>query len=231
IVLLGKNLNLILGIDLHEIEEPTALEEHNVTKVGGIVKDRHITVINTLHLLNLNLSDHEITQTVRECMNQSDPGPHAFIIILQYNDFTEEDLRRVKQVLKEFSEDAIKRTIVITTDKETYVSMFRSVISHPEQLIVGSALVPTIHQLIKECGGGHLQLDERKTELQLDIFKRAEKILKENKGEYLTWDVFDDVIGTTVDEEQLSSEGENKQSSHHNDDGNPKERQKRSNEG
>ncbi|KAL1278945.1 hypothetical protein QQF64_025618 [Cirrhinus molitorella] len=233
IVLLGKNIsensrvrNLILGIDVCETEEPTALEEYNVTKVGGMVKDRHVTVINTLHLLNLNLSDHQITQTVRECVNQSDPGPHAFIIMLQYNDFTEEDIRRVKHVLKKFSEDAIKRTIVITTDKETYRSKFSSMFSHSEQLIVGSALLPAIHQLIKECGGGHLQLDERKSEVQSDIFKRVEKILKEIKEDYLTCDIFHDVIGTSVDEEQLSSEEENR-SSHNNDDGKPKERRKR----
>ncbi|KAK2916920.1 hypothetical protein Q8A67_001294 [Cirrhinus molitorella] len=233
IVLLGKNIsensrvrNLILGIDVCETEEPTALEEYNVTKVGGMVKDRHVTVINTLHLLNLNLSDHQITQTVRECVNQSDPGPHAFIIMLQYNDFTEEDIRRVKHVLKKFSEDAIKRTIVITTDKETYRSKFSSMFSHSEQLIVGNALLPAIHQLIKECGGGHLQLDERKSEVQSDIFKRVEKILKEIKEDYLTCDIFHDVIGTSVDEEQLSSEEENR-SSHNNDDGKPKERRKR----
>uniref|UniRef100_A0A8C1B724 AIG1-type G domain-containing protein n=1 Tax=Cyprinus carpio carpio TaxID=630221 RepID=A0A8C1B724_CYPCA len=234
IVLLGKNLsetsrvrNLILGLDLHENEEPTALEQITVTKIGGIVKDRHVTVINALHLVDPNLSDHHITQTVRDCVNHSDPGPHAFILILQYKDFTEEDMRIVKYVLNEFSEDAIRRAIVVTTDKDTYRSIFSSIISHPEQLLVGNALETTIHQLIKECGGGHLQLDEIKPELQADIFKRVDKILKENNDEYLTCDIFHDVIGTSVDEEQLNSEEENKKSSHHNNDGKTKERQKR----
>uniref|UniRef100_A0A8C1L8M3 AIG1-type G domain-containing protein n=1 Tax=Cyprinus carpio TaxID=7962 RepID=A0A8C1L8M3_CYPCA len=234
IVLLGKNLsetsrvrNLILGLDLHENEEPTALEQITVTKIGGIVKDRHVTVINALHLVDPNLSDHHITQTVRDCVNHSDPGPHAFILILQYKDFTEEDMRIVKYVLNEFSEDAIRRAIVLTTDKDTYRSIFSSIISHPEQLLVGNALETTIHQLIKECGGGHLQLDEIKPELQADIFKRVDKILKENNDEYLTCDIFHDVIATSVDEEQLNSEEENKKSSHHNNDGKTKERQKR----
>ncbi|XP_016352082.1 GTPase IMAP family member 8-like [Sinocyclocheilus anshuiensis] len=233
IVLLGKNLsensqvrNLILGIDLRENEEPTALEQLSVMKIGGMVKDRHVTVINTLHLLSPNLSDHQITQTVRDCVNLSAPGPHAFILILQYKDFTEEDMGRVKYVLKEFSEDAIRRAIVLTTDKETYRSIISSIISHPEQLIVGNALETTIHQLIKECGG-HLQLDEIKPELQADIFKRVDKILKDNKEEYLTCDIFHDVVGSSVDEEQLNSEEENKKSSHHNNDGKPNERQKR----
>ncbi|RXN15461.1 GTPase IMAP family member 8-like protein [Labeo rohita] len=137
-------------------------------------------------------------------------------------------MRRVKQVLKEFSEDAIKRTIVITTDKETHRSMIRSMISHPEQFIVCYAQVPTIHQLTMECGGGHLQLDERKTELQSDIFQRVGKILKEIKEEYLTCDIFHDATGTSADEEQLNSEEENKKSSHHNNDGKPKEKRQKS---
>ncbi|XP_052393395.1 GTPase IMAP family member 8-like [Carassius gibelio] len=234
IVLLGKNLsensrvrNLMLGIDLHENEETTALEQLSVMKIGGMVKDRHVTVINALHLLNPNLSDYQITQTVRECVEHSEPGPHAFILILQYKDFTEEDMRRVKYVLNKFSEDAIRRAIVLTTDKEIYRSLFSSIISHPEQLIVSNALETTIHQLIKECGGEHLQLDEIKPELQADIYKRVDTILKENKEEYLTCDIFHNVIGTSVDEEHFNSEEENKKSSHHNNDGKPKERQKR----
>ncbi|KAF4099008.1 hypothetical protein G5714_021038 [Onychostoma macrolepis] len=238
IVLLGKNFaensrvrNLIMEIDMCENEEPAALQRLNLM-VSGMVKDRHVTVINTLRLLNLNISDHQITQRVSDCVDMSDPGPHAFILVLQYNDFTEEDMRRVKYVLNKFSKKAIKHTIVITTDKEIPRSMFSSLMSHTEQLFGGSALVQTIHQLIKECGGGHLPLDERKTELHSDIFKRIDKILKGNQKAYLTCDIFHNPIETSVDEEPISSEENNKKSSHLSDEGKHKERPEgRSDEG
>jgi len=224
IVLLGKNVsensrvrNLILGIDMRESEEPTALEQNNITKVSGMVKDRHITVINTLHLLNPHISDHQITHTVRECVSPSDPGPHVFILVLQYEDFTEGDMRRVKYVLEQFSEEAIKRTIVLTTDKETH-GLITSMISHTAQLIGGSTMVQmqTIHQLIKDCGGGHLQLDETKTELHSDIFQWVDMMGKGNQEDYLRM---------SVDEEPITSDDKST-SSRHNDSGKPKERQK-----
>ncbi|XP_016410056.1 GTPase IMAP family member 8-like [Sinocyclocheilus rhinocerous] len=222
IVLLGKNGlensrvgSLILGVDVHENDECTSLQQHNVMKISEPVKDRHITVINTLHLLNPNISDHQITQTVSNCVDMSDPGPHAFILVLQYKDFTEEDMGRVKYVLNKFSEEAIKRTIVITTDEQTHMSNMKE---------------HTILQLIMECGGGHLQFDERKPEWCSAIFKRVDEILKKNLEDYLTCEIYDDVMGTSADEEQSRSddpprsEEEYEGSSHHKYYGKPKER-------
>uniref|UniRef100_A0A673IV59 AIG1-type G domain-containing protein n=1 Tax=Sinocyclocheilus rhinocerous TaxID=307959 RepID=A0A673IV59_9TELE len=178
-------------------------------------------VIKSPQLLQPHLSLHQITQAVREYVNLSAPGPHAFILVLQHKDFTEEDGHRVKSVLKEFSEEAIKRTIMITTDEEIYRSMFSSTLKNK-----------AINQLIKECGGGHLQFDERKPEWLSEIFSRVDTMLKGNQEEYLTCEMYEDAIGTSVDEEQIRSddsvrsEEESKKSSHHKDDGKPKERQK-----
>ncbi|XP_026109555.1 GTPase IMAP family member 8-like isoform X2 [Carassius auratus] len=213
IVILGKNVpensrvrNSILGIDVHESDAP--IEQHNVLKISGTVKNRHVTVIDPLHLLNPDISDHQITQTVRGCVNQSDPGPHAFLIILQYKDFTEEDLRKVKHVLNKFSGEAIKRSIVVTTDEERDDSY--------------------IHQLIKECGERHLEFERENPEWQSDIFHRIDKILQENKEEYLTCEIFHDAEGTSVDEERRShgsvrSEEKYKERSYYKDDGKPKQ--------
>ncbi|KAK2915792.1 hypothetical protein Q8A67_000166 [Cirrhinus molitorella] len=137
-----------------------------------------------------------------------------------HTDFTEGDMRRVKNVLKEFSKEAIKRTIVITTDEETYDSHLSPMMKNK-----------IIHQLIKECGGGHLQLDEQKTELCCEIYKRVDKILKGNLEDYLTCEIHEDVKGTPVDEELMQSEQENKKSSHREDNRKKEMQIKRSSEG
>ncbi|XP_056304816.1 GTPase IMAP family member 8-like [Danio aesculapii] len=227
IVLLGKSVsenirirNLILGKDPCDNEDPAAILRHNVTQMAGRVKGRYVTVINTLHLLNPDTTDHQITQTVKECVEMSDPGPHVFILVLQYKDFTEDDMRRVKYVLNTFSEDALKHTIALTTDKETPRSMLSALFSLTAQPTGGSAAVQTIHQLMKECGGGHLQVDERN---QADIFQLIDKILQENQEVYLTCDTYSEVMGTSVDEEPASLEDKNEKSPRHSDDGKPKE--------
>ncbi|KAK7175546.1 hypothetical protein R3I93_002460 [Phoxinus phoxinus] len=227
IVLLGKNVsensrvrNLILGTDVFDSEAPLVKRKLQSCsqRVGGRLKVRHVSVINSPQLLLTNISDLQITHTVKECVSLSDPGPHAFILVLQYNDFTQEDMRRVKQVLVKFSEEAIKRTIVLTTDEESYGSWsyFKN---------------KSIHHLIKECGGRHLQLDERNTEWYSEIVKSVDKILEENQEDYLTCDIFHDVKESSVDEEQSRSEDsvrseEENEELYPEDDGKPKDRLK-----
>ncbi|XP_039508016.1 GTPase IMAP family member 8-like [Pimephales promelas] len=215
IVLLGKSVsensrvgNFILGKDVFDSEvlpfQPCS------QRVGGRLKDRRVMVINSPQLLHTHISVHQITQTVRECVSLSNPGPHAFILVLQYKDFTEEDMRRVKRVLEKFSEEAIKHTIVITTDKTSCMSwspFFKNKL---------------LSELIKQCRGRHLQIDKRNPEWRSEIFKSVDKILEENQEDYLTCELFHDVIRPPVDEELSRSEEENEE--HYQED--KKERQK-----
>ncbi|XP_050961040.1 GTPase IMAP family member 8-like isoform X2 [Labeo rohita] len=213
IFLLGKSVsenslvgNFILGRAAFDSEAPPDVVE----RVAGRLKDRHVIIIHSPQLLQTNISDHQITQTVRECVYLSDPGPHVFIIIVQNNDFTEEDMRRVKHVLKKFKEEAFKHTLVITTDEETYESHMSPTIKHT-----------AAHQLIKECGRRHLQLGKEKSEWHSDIFKSVDEIFKVNQEEYLACEIYEDVTGTSVDEEQSRS-----RRFHHQDDEKHKEIQK-----
>ncbi len=151
IVLLGKDAlannrvrNSILGI--YKSDAPSADIEQRTERVRGRPVDRPITVINDPHLLQPDLYHIQISTRVKECVYLSDPGPHAIILVLQHNDFSEDDIRRVNYVLKQFSDKAIKRTIVLTTDTETRSSSLASVLKNN-----------AMHQLIKECGGGHIQ--------------------------------------------------------------------------
>ncbi|XP_067219804.1 GTPase IMAP family member 4-like [Chanodichthys erythropterus] len=193
IVLLGKSVsensgvgNVLLGRAALDSEaHPDVVE-----RVRGTLKNRHVMVINSPQLLQTNISDHQITQTVRECVSLSDPGPHVFILVLQYNDFTEEDMTRVKIVLKEFSEEAIKRTIVITTDEETHDAKGAPV-----------KVNELIQQLNTECGGGHLHLEHEIEEWCSIVLQRIEKILRENSDEFLTCELYDYAEGSSVDED------------------------------
>uniref|UniRef100_A0A8C1XN28 AIG1-type G domain-containing protein n=1 Tax=Cyprinus carpio TaxID=7962 RepID=A0A8C1XN28_CYPCA len=154
------------------------------------MEERHITVINPPHLLQQNLQHYQITQTVRECVSLSAPGPHVFILILQYNDFSESDRHRVKYVLNLFSKKTIKHTIVLTTDEETRGLMSLSYESTNN----------AIHDLIKECGGEHLQFDTVNTRWRSELFRRTEDILKKEHEEFLLCNMYEDGgDGSSVD--------------------------------
>ncbi len=192
IVLIGKNGsensrvgNIIMGAAVFNREYSSYSQQHS-QRISGEVEGRKITVINT-HLLQPHLSHHLIIQRVRECVSLSAPEPHVFILILQYNDFSENDRHRVKTVLNLFSEQAMKYTIVLTTDEE------------PRRFIFTSRN-NTIHGLIEECGGGHLQFDTVNPGWRFELFRRIEKTLKNECEEFLICDTYEDKGGTQVDE-------------------------------
>lgn len=153
IVLLGKNKsannrvrNFILGIDESGTASPP--DVHQLIKSRSQVKDRIITIISSPHLLQPDLSQRQVTQGVRECVCLSDPGPHAIILILQHHDdLSEDNIGRIKYVLKQFHEKAITHTIVLTIEE----------LSSQLTLINND-----VKQLINECGGGHVQFDKKK---------------------------------------------------------------------
>ncbi|KAF4097124.1 hypothetical protein G5714_021132 [Onychostoma macrolepis] len=185
IVLIGKNEsennrvgNILLGTEAFHREAASYSQQHSV-RLSGEMEKRHVSVINTPHLLQLNLTQHQITQRVRECVSLSAPGPHVFVLVLLYNNFNENDRQRVKYVLNLFSEQAMKHTIVLTTDEETrgYIFTFKN---------------NSIHGLIKECGGGHLQFDTVNPGWRSELFRRTEEILKKESEEFLICNKYED---------------------------------------
>ncbi|KAF4097118.1 GTPase IMAP family member 8-like isoform X2 [Onychostoma macrolepis] len=202
IVLIGKNGpensrvgNTILGTEAFNVESASYSQQHSV-RISGEVEERKITVINSI-LLQPDLSQHQIIEAVAGCVSLSAPGPHVMIVILQYNDFGENDRQRVNSVLNLFSYQAMKHTIVLTTDEETPGFM-----SLP-YMTTNNA----IHDLIKECGGGCLQFDIVNPGWCSELFRKTEKILKEECEEFLICNMYEDEGDGTSVIEDLSRSG------------------------
>uniref|UniRef100_A0A8C1UFR6 AIG1-type G domain-containing protein n=1 Tax=Cyprinus carpio TaxID=7962 RepID=A0A8C1UFR6_CYPCA len=202
IVLLGKNEsennevgNIILGTTAFQ-SKALSYSQHLNEIISGTVEKRHIKVIKT-NLLQSNLLQPQIIKGVRECVSLSAPGPHSIALILQYNDFTDEDMKRVNYVLSFFSKQAIKHTIVVTTDEDSFASKITSKLWNN-----------VIHNLIKVCGGGHLKFDSKDSGWRSEILKMTEEILKKEHEEFLICNMYEDGgDGSSVDEDLSRSGG------------------------
>ncbi|RXN13385.1 GTPase IMAP family member 8-like protein [Labeo rohita] len=200
IVLIGKNGsenrrvgNTILGRAAFDSEAPYYLRQSS-DRISGEVEEKIITVFNP-HLLQPNFPQGMITDGVRECVSLSAPGPHVFVLVLQHSNFNENDRHRVEYVLNLFSYQAMKHTIVLTTDDEPRGSTFAS----KNNSILG---------LLKECGGGHLKFNTISTGWRFEMFRRTKEILKKECKEFLICDVYEDEgDGTSVDEDLSRSGG------------------------
>ncbi|XP_073799892.1 interferon-induced very large GTPase 1-like isoform X2 [Danio rerio] len=167
ILLLGKSVsensrvgNLILGRSAFDSEAPADVVE----RVGGRLKDRHVTLINSPQLLNTQISDDQITQTVRECVRLSDPGPHVVLLLLQHQQCSAEDQERVEKLQDSFSERLLQHTLVLSTQEPT----------EPNQIL---------QKIIQKCSNRHFSLQRSSSADHL--LQAFEDIEKSNEGRHL----------------------------------------------
>ncbi|XP_051994495.1 interferon-induced very large GTPase 1 [Xyrauchen texanus] len=159
IVVLGTNAsenrrvgNLLLGRAAFETEEPPDVVE----RVGG----KHMTVINTP-----NISLHQMTQRVRECVSLSAPGPHVILLVLKHDQCSREEKECVEMLLNSFSHTVYQHTMMITTHE-----------SHTQ-------VNDIIQEIIHKCNDRHFRLERNSTPAQL--MEKCQDIVHSNDGQYL----------------------------------------------
>lgn len=135
------------------------VEEHSER-----VEGRNITIINTIHLLKSKISQQKIAQKVSEF---SSPEPDVIILVLQHNDFSERKRDTLPSVLNCFGEQAMKRTMILTTDDETPSAKQKPVKENE-----------FIQQISKQCGGGRLQLQNTQ---RSQILQNVDEIINRSK--------------------------------------------------
>ncbi|XP_042571596.1 GTPase IMAP family member 8-like [Cyprinus carpio] len=189
IVLLGKNVsensrvgNFILGRAAFYSEASPGVVE----RVGGRLKDRHVTIINSPQLLQTNISDHQITHTVRECVYLSDPGPHVIVLLLKHDQCSTEDQECVEKVLHSFSEQVFQHTMVITTQEPTETNEI-------------------LQKILQKCFNRLFSL-QRSSSLD-DLLQTFEDIVRMNEGHHLACAEYETSQYLTMKQQAIERQG------------------------
>ncbi|XP_071380650.1 GTPase IMAP family member 8-like [Centroberyx affinis] len=154
-------------------------------RVSGPLKERKIAVINTTDLLLPNISQNKLTEDVKSCVRLSAPGPHVFLLVLQPEDFTEDQRLRLHRILENFSERSFDHSLVlISTPREESSGVMENYMHHP-----------ALQDMIRKCRYRYL----RQKHLELpELLTRLGQIAKENNGEHLSCDVFEDATTGSI---------------------------------
>ncbi|XP_023250754.1 GTPase IMAP family member 5-like [Seriola lalandi dorsalis] len=193
VVLLGNSWserssvgNFILGVTVFNTEE----EPDCCQRVSGQLKEKHVVLVNTPDLLHPDISEHKLTEHLDYCVKLSDPGPHVFLLVLQPEDFTEEQRLRLCRVLKLFSDQSFDHSLLlISTAREERAGATER--DAPDQ---------PIKDMIRRCRYRYLK---RESLEHPELLTRLGQIVKENNG-HVSCDVFEDAApGLTCDQENL----------------------------
>ncbi|XP_026198283.1 ankyrin repeat domain-containing protein 26-like [Anabas testudineus] len=198
VVLLGNSwsdqrevLNCLLGQTVFNTEKAP----DHCLRVSELTEDKEIVLINTPDLLHPEISEDKLTELVENCVRLSAPGPHVFLLVLQPEDFTELQSKRLRSILELFGDRSFDHSLVL--------------ISTPREESSGSTVKYLQHHLLgdimRKCR--HKMLWKKNLE-RPDLLKIMEQIVEENDGDHVSCDVFEDVKSDlSSDHESLKEEG------------------------
>ncbi|KAG7232413.1 hypothetical protein INR49_008876, partial [Caranx melampygus] len=195
VVLLGNSWaqrSSVGNFILRETKFNTEEEPDSCQRQSGHWKEKEIVVINSPDLLHPNISEDKLTEFIKDCERLSDPGPHVFLVVLQPEDFTEEQKQRLCRVLTLFSDQSFDHSLIL--------------MSPPRQESSGENYMnhaPFKH-MIRACRYRYLKQEN----LELpELFTRMGQIVKENNGEHVSCDVSEEASSRlTCDQENLEQE-------------------------
>ncbi|KAA8592883.1 hypothetical protein FQN60_018338, partial [Etheostoma spectabile] len=164
--------NFILAKTVFNTEE----EPDHCLRERGQLEDKRIVIINTPDLLLPDISEHKLTEHVENCVRLSYPGPHVFLLVLQPEDFTEKHKKRLCRVLKFYSDRSFDHSLVL-------MSILRQ-----ESSSVRKNYDP-LKNIISICRDKFLW--KKTTELP-ELLECLDQIVKENRGDYVSCEVFVD---------------------------------------
>ncbi|XP_070786298.1 GTPase IMAP family member 7-like [Enoplosus armatus] len=213
IVLLGKTGvgksslgNTIFGEAKFQINHFNELKTHCSQAETKSVNGRSITLIDTPGFFDPGRSEEEMKPEIVRCITECAPGPHAFLIVLKVEKFTEHEQAVITQMCEYFSEDALKSAALVFT--------------HGDQLPEGMKIEEYVQQseglsdLMKKSGGrchvvdnkywkNNQQDEYRSNQVQVaELLDTIDKIVMENNGGYYTNEKLQDVEREIQKEEE-----------------------------
>lgn len=152
---------------------------------------RKIVIVDTPGLFDTTLTNEETQKEIIKCVGLTSPGPHAFILVLSLQRFTEEEQKTVAHFVKYFGDKIYKYFILLFTRKDDLDAEEKELKDHLKNVPV------ELKKLIEKCDGRVIAFNNRLRGEQQDaqVIELLSMILdniKSNGGECYTNKIYDE---------------------------------------
>ncbi|XP_072232290.1 GTPase IMAP family member 7-like, partial [Leuresthes tenuis] len=213
VVLLGKTgagkssfAEAIFGEKVFEINHTAKSETSECQSATREVIGRNITVIDTPGFFDNHKNEEDLKAEIAKCITECSSGPHAFLIFLKVEKFTEHEKQIISKIKETFSEEAFKHAVVVFT--------------HGDQLVEGMTIGEFVRgdedlqDLLEKCGGrchvvdnkywkNNQQDEYRNNQIQVgNLLNTITEMVNTNNGGYYTNEMLQAVNGLIQEEER-----------------------------
>uniref|UniRef100_A0A8P4GEH0 AIG1-type G domain-containing protein n=1 Tax=Dicentrarchus labrax TaxID=13489 RepID=A0A8P4GEH0_DICLA len=211
IAILGKTgagksslANTIFGENVFKPSQSINSERKKCQSENRSVNERSITLIDTPGFFDTDRSEEELKPEIVRCIIECAPGPHAFLIVLKVEKFTEHEQAVIIKMRRCFSEEFFKYAAVLFT--------------HGDQLNEGQTIQDLVHtnkqvsDLVEKCGDRCHVIDNkywnqkheyRSNQFQVEeLLKSIDKMVMENNGSCYTNEMLKEAEKAIQEEEE-----------------------------
>ncbi len=179
--------NTILGRKAFRVVKSPSSVTKECSKETENVAGREITVVDTPGMFDTDVSEEELLkEKISKCINMTAPGPHAIILVIKLDTFTEEERLSVEKIRAIFGEEADKHTIVLFTHGDELTSSIEQFTKANEDL----------QEILSRCGGRYHVFNNKDMEDRsqvVELLQKVDAVVAANRGEHYTSDSYQDV--------------------------------------
>lgn len=142
-------------------------------------------MIDTPGFFSPGFSEQELKHEIQSCVTKCPPGPHAFIIVLRVEKFTEQETAVIRKLQECFSAEVFKYSTVVFTDGDQL----------PDRMSIKEFITNNkpLKDLVDKCGGRCHVVDNKYWKNQQDEYRNnqfqvtqlvntIQNMLMENEG-------------------------------------------------
>ncbi len=179
--------NTILGRKAFRVAKSPSSVTKECSKETENVAGREITVVDTPGMFDTDISEEELLkEKISKCINMTAPGPHAIILVIKVDMFTEEERLSVEKIRAIFGEEADKHTIVLFTHGDELTSTIEEFTKANEDL----------QEILSRCGGGYHVFNNKDMEDRsqvVEFLQKVDAVVTANEDRFYTSDSYQDV--------------------------------------